>query len=86
MLRDPAVLTRSLLLLLAERLYTDLVDPARHGLGTPEYCLQTTTELLMDFSSALYVRGLPGIQERQRKVRRGGPGQPVTEDVCMPLM
>lgn len=68
-LRDPPKLQRIFLLLLAERLYTDLVEPAHHGLGKPEYCLQTTMELLGDLVSSLYVGGLPRIQELWEKVR-----------------
>ncbi|XP_050688069.1 endothelin-converting enzyme 2-like [Eriocheir sinensis] len=68
--KEPAQLQRILLLLLAERLYTDLVEPAQHGLGKPEYCLQTSTKLLGDLVSSLYVSGLPRIQERQEKIEK----------------
>ena len=65
---EPDQLRRILLLLLAERVYTDLVEPAQHGLGKPEYCLQVTTQLLGDFVSSLYLDNLPHLQERQQKV------------------
>ena len=57
-----------LLLLLAERLYTDLVSPSHHSLGNPEYCLQVTTKLLGDYVSSLYLQVVPHLQERQQKV------------------
>lgn len=66
--RDPSHLRRILLLLLAERVYTDLVEPAEYSLGKPEYCLHVTTQLLGDFVSSLYLDNLPRLQERQQKV------------------
>lgn len=65
---DVIQLQKIMLLLLAERLYTDLVEPALHNLGKLEYCLKVTTELLGDFVSTLYLRNLPHLQERQKKV------------------
>lgn len=68
--RDVIKVRRIMLILLAERLYTDLVEPAQHALGKSEYCLRVTTELLGDFISALYLKNLPRLQERQQKVRQ----------------
>ncbi|KAK8382210.1 hypothetical protein O3P69_015265 [Scylla paramamosain] len=66
---DVIKLRRIMLILLAERLYTDLVEPAQHALGKLEYCLRVTTELLGDFVSTLYLKNLPRLQERQQKMK-----------------
>ncbi|XP_045138123.1 membrane metallo-endopeptidase-like 1 isoform X2 [Portunus trituberculatus] len=68
-LGDVIKVRRIMLILLVERLYTDLVEPVQHALGKSEYCLRVTTELLGDFVSALYLKNLPHLQERQQKMK-----------------
>ncbi|KAK8385125.1 hypothetical protein O3P69_012129 [Scylla paramamosain] len=55
---SPAELYNILVLLWAEMVYTDFVDPVGVSVGDPEYCLNTAIALMEDTASYLYLQAV----------------------------
>ncbi|MPC95388.1 hypothetical protein E2C01_090597 [Portunus trituberculatus] len=58
-----------LVLLWAERIYTDFVKPVETSVGNPEYCLNAAIALMEDTASYLYLQAMaPDIKARNAQV------------------
>lgn len=58
----------------SEQLYNDIVDPPVATMGSPDYCLRVTKNLMHDFSSYIYLDALgPRLDEYQKQVARAFP-------------
>ncbi|XP_042885137.1 endothelin-converting enzyme 2-like isoform X2 [Penaeus japonicus] len=53
----------------SEQLYNDIVDPPVATMGSPDYCLRVTKNLMHDFSSYIYLDSLgPRLDEYQKQI------------------
>ncbi|MPC78308.1 hypothetical protein E2C01_072792 [Portunus trituberculatus] len=58
-----------LLLLWAERIYTDFIEPVETSVGNPEYCLNAAIALMEDTASVLYLQAVaPDVKARDAQV------------------
>ncbi|XP_045124192.1 neprilysin-like isoform X2 [Portunus trituberculatus] len=67
--RSPQEMNNILLLLWAERIYTDFIEPVETSVGNPEYCLNAAIALMEDTASVLYLQAVaPDVKARDAQI------------------